>query len=237
MKKITLVLAMLLVVSAGFAQKKKVAVVTFFADKSVDLTDVGMGGAEIIADLANDPSFNLQPLLERYHTAFFNDYAKKFPFELVDEKLVTGKPEYQAWVSEYPGQRGPNNYVAIEGYKPISHNWGKKNETAMAKMFSEYDGVMFVWIDFAMQKGFGIGGTATTKMRATTNIALFNKKGEKVFNITEGENSKKTGVMAGGVPIMKPAKVLPMCESALEELMGDLDKRIEKIVKKSNQKL
>ena len=43
--------------------------------------------------------------------------------------------------------------------------------------------------------------------------------------------------MVGGVPVVKPEKILPMCESALQELMGDLRKRIAKIVKKSGVKL
>lgn len=43
--------------------------------------------------------------------------------------------------------------------------------------------------------------------------------------------------MVKGIPVMKPEKILPMCESALNELMGDLEKRIEKIVKKSEANL
>lgn len=43
--------------------------------------------------------------------------------------------------------------------------------------------------------------------------------------------------MVKGIPVMQPEKILPMCESALNELMGDLDKRIEKIVKKTDAKL
>ena len=43
--------------------------------------------------------------------------------------------------------------------------------------------------------------------------------------------------MVGGVPVINPEKLLPMCDSALEELMGDLQKRIAKIIKKSDAKL
>lgn len=108
----------------------------------------------------------------------------------------------------------------------------------MAKIFADKaDGVMFVYVNFSFEKGFGIGSTMTIKMRATTRIALYNKTGEKVFAFEENERSKKTGVMVGGVPVVKPEKILPMCESALEELMGDLRKRIAKIVKKSSMKL
>ena len=107
----------------------------------------------------------------------------------------------------------------------------------MANIFKEYDGVMFVEIHFDLVKGFGIGGTATLKMKAFARMALYNKKGAKVFAINESANSKKTTVMVGGIPVMKPKKILPMCESALDRLMKHLDKKIEKITKKSAKKL
>jgi len=128
-------------------------------------------------------------------------------------------------------------FEVIDGYQPIDPHIGHKNEEGMEKIFSDADGVMFVFITFSLEKGFGIGGTATTKMRAFTNIILYNKKGDKVFSINESANSKKTGVMAGGIPVMKPEKVLPMCKSALDELMKDLDKRLQKIIDKSAKKL
>jgi hypothetical protein len=237
MRKITMLFVILMLSATGFAQKKKVAVVSFYADRLVNLDDLGMGGAEIIADLANNDSFNLQPLVQQYHDKFFNEYSKKFPFDLLPETEVTGNAAYQAYQPEYRPGYSAASYASYPGYKPVNDVWGKNNEKAMIKMFPEADGVMFVYIDFKMMKGFGIGGTATTKMRVTTNITLYNKKGEKVFSINEGENSKKTGVMVGGVPVMKPEKVLPMAESALNELMGDLEKRLQKIIDKSAKKL
>lgn len=66
---------------------------------------------------------------------------------------------------------------------------------------------------------------------------FYNKKGKKVFAFSESERSKKTSVMVGGIPVVKPEKILPMCESALTELMGDLKKRIAKIVSKAEKKL
>jgi hypothetical protein len=43
--------------------------------------------------------------------------------------------------------------------------------------------------------------------------------------------------MVGGIPVVNPEKILPMCESALTELMGDLKKRIAKIISKTDKKL
>ncbi len=219
----------------GFSQNKKVAVVTFYADKQIDFSDVGLTGISVIADLTNNPDFNLAPMLAKYHDKFFNEYAKKFPFELVDETVVTSNEAYKNYKPSF--ENGSGQFLTSPGYQAINPNWGKDNERAMAKIFQEYDGVMFVFINFQMNKGFGVGGTASTKMKAYTNIVVYNKKAEKVFTINENANSKKTGVMVGGLPVMKVDKILPMVESALDELMIDLDKRIQKIIDKSAKKL
>ena len=130
-----------------------------------------------------------------------------------------------------------SRFQTTDGYIAIQPTLSSANVDGMLKLFPEADGVLYVYIKFALNKGFGVGGTATTKMQAYTHIALYNKKGDKVFAINEHANSKKTGVMVGGVPIMKPEKILPMCESALDELMEDLDGRLNKIIKKSNKNL
>lgn len=243
LKSIICVVMLFSIAQTVTAQKKKVAVVTFYANKMVDYSALEIPAGEMmkeLLDLRNDPNFNLAPLLETYHTNFFNEYSKSFPFELLPENVVTENKAYQAY-NEGSGNTTYDalDYLMFPGYKYLYEGiLGKSNEVAVAKMFeNEADGVMFVYIDFSFQKGFGIGKTMSIKMRATTRIALYNKKGEKVFAFSEGENSKKTGVMVKGIPVMKPEKILPMCESALTELMGDLDKRIEKIVKKSEAKL
>ena len=243
LKSIVYVVMLFSIVQTVTAQKKKVAVVSFYANKMVDYTALEIPAGEImkdLLDLRNDPNFNLAPLLEAYHTNFINDYSKKLPFELLPESTVIENKEYQDFVPKYDlTAYEALDYLLFPGYKFIYEGpMGEANEVAIAKMFeNEADGVLFVSIDFSFQKGFGLGKTMSIKMRATTRLALYNKKGEKVFAFSEGENSKKTGVMVGGVPVIKPEKIIPMCESALNELMGDLDKRLEKIVKKSEAKL
>lgn len=226
-----------------FSQQKKVAVVTFYANKMVEFKELGIGSEELIKDvldLQDNPDFNLGPLLEQYHTNFFTDYAKAFPFELLPETNVVDSEKYQNFEPKYDlNAYDAQNYLNYGNYKYIYEGTlGKSNEEGIAKLFAnEADGVLFVNIDFAFEKGFGVGKTMSIKVRATTRIALYNKKGEKVFAFSESERSIKTGVMVGGVPVVKPEKILPMCESALTELMGDLKKRIAKIVSKAEKKL
>ena len=239
MRKIKMMFAVVLctVSAMGIAQTKKVAVVTFYADKQVGLKDVGLEAVSLVTDLRNDPNFNLAPLVQQFHDKFFKEYATKLPFTLLPETTVTSNAAYQSFKPEFEPGFEATRYVTAPGYQPITPNYGKANVQAMTKLFGDADGVLFVYVTFELNKGFGIGGTASTKMQAYTNIVLYNKKGEKVFTINEHANSKKTGIMVGGVPVMKSDKILPMCQSALEELMADLDKRIEKIIDKTAKKL
>jgi hypothetical protein len=238
-----LFIVMLLVSQLGFSQKKKIAVVTFYANKMVAFDELGIGADVIlrdILDLRDNPNFNLNPLLQQYHDNFFNDYSKELPFDLLPESEVLNNAAYQAFIPKYNlSNYDAKNYLMYDKYKYIYEGVaGQANEVGIAKLFADKaDGVLFVNIDFAMEKGFGVGSTATVKMRATTRMALYNKSGEKVFAFSESERSKKTAVMVKGIPVIKPEKILPMCESALTELMGDLKKRIAKIVKKSEMKL
>jgi hypothetical protein len=241
--KILRVTVCVLLMTTSYGQKKKVAVVTFYANKMVEFKELGIGSEELIKnilDLRDNPNFNLTPLLEQYHTNFFSEYAKEFPFELLPESAVVDSKKYQDFQPKYHlTDYDALNYLNYGNYKYIYEGiLGKDNEEGIAKLFAdEADGVLFVNIDFAFEQGFGIGKTMSIKIRATTRIALYNTKGEKVFAFSESERSKKTGVMVGGIPVVKPEKILPMCESALTELMGDLKKRIAKIISKTNKKL
>lgn len=242
MKKL-LVVFILLFSTLSIAQKKKVAVVTFYANKMISFDGLGPGYDFILKDLVNlrdDPNFNLTPILEKYHSNFFNEYSKELPFDLAPESEILDNPNYVSFVPKYElSKYDAKDFLAIDKYKYIYEGlMGKYNEEGIAKALADkVDGVLFIQIDFGFVPGFGIGKTMSIKMRATTRLALYNKTGEKVFAFSEGENSKKTGVMIGGIPVVKPEKLLPMCESALDELMGDLQKRLAKIVKKTSLKL
>lgn len=225
------------------AQKKKVAVVTFYANKMVKFDELGAGTDFILKEivgLRDDPQFNLKPILQKYHDNFFIEYSKELPFDLLPENEVVDNENYKAFIPKFElSNYSERDILLYDKYKYIYEgNLGKYNEEGIAKIFSNVaDGVLFIYVDFAFEKGFGLGSTMTIKMRATTRFALYNKTGEKVFSFFESERSKKTGVMIKGIPVITPEKILPMCESALEELMGDLKKRLTKITKKSEMKL
>lgn len=244
MKKLILVAFICMVsVLKGYAQDKKVAVVTFYTDKIIDFKELGLGSEALITEVAglrDNPDFDLTPVLEKFHKEFFTSYAEKLPFALLDEETVTGNQGYKDFEPKWEkSEEELKRYVVADGYKFIYEGvLGKENEEGIANVFSDVaDGVLFIEIHFAFDKGFGIGGTSSLKMKAFARMALYDKNGKKVVVINESANSKKTSVMVGGIPVMKPEKILPMCESAVDQLMKDLNKRIKKITKNVAKKL
>ena len=196
--KLVIVFLSIFVVSQVQAQKKKVAVVTFYVNKHIDFNSLG-GGAALaggIASLSEDPKFDLTSVLNNFHDVFFNEYAKVFPFDLLPESVVLSNDEYAEYVS----------------------NWGETKDE---------DRNGFV------RKSMGLAAG----IQAFVRMKIWNSEGEKVFKINELATSKKSVPMVAGVPVMKVDKLLPLCESASEELIEDLGKRIKKIASKSAKKL
>ena len=241
MKKTILLFSLIFTLFAVKAQDKKVAVVTFNTDKIIGFSDLGIGSEEMLTKvlkLRDNPDFDLTPILEKFHTKFFNKYSKEFPFKILDEKVVLSNEDYKAYIPKFEkSEEALKRFAVYEGYKLIHEGFmGKANEVAVANIFKDSaQGVMFVTISFDLVKGFGLGGVATVKMRAKARIALYNSEGKNVYVIKEGANSKKSSVMVKGIPVMSTKKILPMCESASEKLMKDLKKKLPKIIRKTSK--
>ena len=221
------------------AQNKKVAVVTFYVVKKIGVSDFGATATAAVTQLIDDPNFNMGPLLTSFHDQFFNTYAKDFPFQLLPEAEVTGNADYKAYAPAGEATSGvfKDNYnLPFEGYKIILPLSGTKNEQALLKIFNQADGVIKVYIDFDLVK-IGFGGMGVVKVNAHSNITLYNKAGDKIFSIRSDAKSKGSSPLIAGVPVLKPEKILPMCESALSELMITLQKDMPKMTKKADSKL
>lgn len=242
MKKISFLIPLFLalLITGSFAQTKKVAVVTFYVVKQIGIKDFGSAAAAAaVAKLGDDPNFNMVPMLNNFHTQFFESYSKNFPFQLLPEDQVINNDAYKAFVSAGSASSGvfKDTYnIPFEGYKVIVPLAGRRNEEDMLKIFSQCDGVMKVYINFDLVK-IGLGGMGIVKVNAHANVDLFNKDGDKVFFIKEDAKSKGGSALIGGVPVMTPEKILPMCESAFDELMANLQKDLPKMVKKADSKL
>ena len=236
------IIAFLSVCMLGNAQKKKVAVITFYADKTIDLSELS-ASADLIArnsSLSDDPRFNLTEPLKKLHTAFFSEYAKNFDFEIMDEKEVLANETYKAFIPTY--QEG-NTFLtnvetttSIEGYNVIpSYRKNVKDLKPVAEALG-VDAILFVNLSFGFVKT-GVGKFGYVSVQARYNMDLFTKDNNSIFQFNEIAGSKKKAVMVGGIPIMKPEKIQPMCESAVDKLMKDLNKKVERLAKKANKKM
>jgi hypothetical protein len=251
MKKALLFLSLLVIASTSvFAQKKKVAVVTFYVDKNINFSGLNENAAlaGAVASLAEDPNFDLNSALNQFHDAFFGELAKSMPFELIDEGIVINNEAYKSYDNIGTDAADEDkklfqHYIAYEGYKPLIEvakvsNDKYRAELQMLEIFGdEVDGVMFVRLDYSFIQKLAVGGTGTAGIAAWTRIKLWNKDGDKVFAKNEQGTSKKSVPIAGGIPVMKPAKIQDLCESATEKLISDLKKKLPKTVKKIDKKL
>lgn len=232
----------------SMAQKKKVAVVTFYGDKYISFSELD-GNAALgasIATLSKDPNFDIKPIVKKFHDTFFTELAKELPFDLYPEEKVINNPAYIAYKSrmgETEDATDPallQNFVVADGYKPMMETMSKKykNELKMLEIFgNDVDGVMFVYIDFAFVKKFAVGGTGSAGMKAYVRMKLWNKTGDKVFTVNESANSDKSVAIVNGIPVIKVEKILPLCDDAATQIIADLKKRIPKMAAKVEKKL
>ena len=246
MKKIIIIMIVLSFgLNSSINSQKKVALTSFWVSKHIGFEQIG-GSASLvaaIASLSEDPNFNLQPVLDNFYKTFTEDYSENFPFELMSEEDVIKRPEYIAYEGRFNENKDKDRskmfqrYLTPEGYKPLVESLfkgEKSNQMQMIKMFNDADGVMFVSMGYEFVKKTA---PFTAGVRAFVRIKLWNKEGKKVFAINEYGISKKSVGIVGGIPLMKPEKLLPLCESASEKLVSDLSKKIGKVSKKAAKKL
>ena len=231
--------------NSSINSQKKVALTSFWVSKHIGFEQIGgnAGLVAAIASLSEDPNFNLQPVLDNFYKTFTEDYSENFPFELMSEEDVIKRPEYIAYQGRFNEGKDADRsklfqrYLTPKGYKPLVESLfkgEKSNQMQMIKMFKDADGVMFVSMGYEFIKKTV---PFTAGVKAFVRIKLWNKEGKKVFAINENGISKKSVGIVGGIPIMKPEKLLPLCENASEKLVSDLSKKIGKVTKKAAKKL
>ena len=231
---------------SSIAQDKKVALTTFYVSKHIGFSALGgsAGMAASIASLAEDPKFNLKPVLDNFYKTFMDVYVPQFTFAMLPTADVTEKEAYKAYEGRYDQDKDADaskwrqRFLVVDGFKPLTEsliNKEKSNPMQMVEMFKETaDGIMFVSMGYEfVRKTVPL----TAGIQAYIKIKVWNKDGEKVFAIHETAISKKSVAIVAGIPLMKIEKLLPLCEDASAELIEDLGKRIGKIAKKSAKNL
>ena len=256
MKKVFVIfICALLATTVIYGQKKRVAVVTFYVDKYINANKiVETSRADTYEKTKeDDPRFDLRPNLQNFHETFMKDYVKKFPFELIPEEEVLNHDMFKA----YKGLDGVEDqdsvddlneaihdrFIAIEGYNVLLtggnmlRSWRTESHLITILEDMNVDGVMFVYLHYAWEPKVAFGGLGNAGIRAYINMDLFNKEAKKVFKLEEYATSKKGVALIQGAPVFNYDKLMPMCESATDELLDDLDKKIPKYIKKVDKNL
>jgi hypothetical protein len=221
----------------AFSQKK-VALVTFYCDKKIGGTGLGTASESLI----NDPSFNLQSIVDKSYQRYIKDFAKDFPFQLMDNAEVVSNPDYKSYKSRYmvdttktlnklAGLQFVTAQDMIFAYGDITlAKEENRDQCNLNKIFNTADGILFVSMDYEFEtRMMGLGAGIT----AYLNMFLFDKECGKVFRIREFGKSKGKVAAVAGIPIMDPKKIQPLCEDATEVLFAELEGKLGKIVKKS----
>ncbi|MCX8491848.1 MAG: hypothetical protein ORN54_12350 [Cyclobacteriaceae bacterium] len=184
MKIKNLVITFLLFASATpLLAQKKIALLTFYCDKKIQGTGLGP-----IENLINDPNFSLQPLVNKSYKRFIEEFAKEFPFQLVDHQVISSNEQYRNYKSKMLVDTSKNankfmgvQYAVVDGFifayggaKGLlkDENWDPHN---LSKMFSDIDGILFVSMDYEFEQrlmGFGAGIKVNWSQNASLSYAL-----------------------------------------------------------------
>ena len=244
-----------LVTSITYGQKKRIAVVTFYADKYINANKIVETSRQATYEKTkeDDPRFDLRPILEEFHETFMKKYVKEFPFEVVPEDEIINNIMYKAYrgLDGVEDQDSIDNlneaindrFIAIDGYNVLLtggnmlRSW--RTESHLLKILEDVniDGVMFVSMSYAWEPKVAFGGLGNAGIRSYIYMDLFNKEAKKVFTLEEHATSKKGVALVSGAPILNYDKLLPMCQNATEELLDDLNKKLPKYIKKVDKKL
>ena len=256
MKKLFyLTFILFLVTSITYGQKKRIAIVTFYADKYINANKIVETSRQATYEKTkeDDPRFDLRPILEDFHKTFMKKYVKEFPFEVVPEDEIINNIMYKAYkgLDGVEDQDSIDNlneaindrFIAIDGYNVLLtggnmlRSW--RTESHLLKILEDMDidGVMFISMSYAWEPKIAFGGLGNAGIRSFINMELFNKEAKKVFDLEEYATSKKGVALVSGAPIFNYDKLLPMCANATEELMDDLNKKLPKYIKKVDKKL
>ena len=136
-----------------------------------------------------------------------------------------------------------DRFIAIDGYNVLLtggnmlRSWRTESHLITILEDINVDGVMFIYLHFSWEPKVALGGLGTAGIRAYINMELFNKEAKKVFNLEEYATSKKGVALVQGAPVLNYDKLMPMCESATEELLEDLNKKLPKYIKKVDKNL
>ena len=204
MKKLFyLTFILFLVTSITYGQKKRIAIVTFYADKYINANKIVETSRQATYEKTkeDDPRFDLRPILEDFHKTFMKKYVKEFPFEVVPEDEIINNIMYKAYkgLDGIEDQDSVDNlneaindrFIAIDGYNVLLtggnmlRSWRTESHLLKILEDADIDGVMFISMSYAWEPKIAFGGLGNAGIRSYINMELFNKEAKKVFDLEE----------------------------------------------------
>ncbi|GAB3926060.1 hypothetical protein [Larkinella terrae] len=215
--------------------------------------------------IAVDPRFEVMPILLRFQKLFFTEFAPQLPFQVLDEATVLNNPKYRAYNQEVKdtklyrlaaeltdriGIAPPGYHLLMFMGEPslmgkLTRTEDNSATTDIVRMFDgQADGIMVIGLSFSLANkrsalGFVTGSMVEkAAMKAYVTLDLYNKDGKRVFNIQESAYSEQDYTKVGGFALkLKVDDLLPMCESATNNLFEALKEKLPKMARRAGNRL
>jgi hypothetical protein len=232
MKTIIFVFAFLFAAGIASAQINKCALISVFGDRN--LSDNPLD-TKIYESLMKDSSFNLTPIVNKFDQTIRESFLPQFPFPFLAKEEVVKSAGYYDLRALTKWAKDSWSTTSADLYIPIAAFGIADDTEAIKKSFEVVqqgvDGVMIAYINFNIYNAGGFGPMAKSKVYAYVNLKIFNKDGKRIFKVKERASSDM-GVLAVGGIITDTKKVMPMIESAANNLMKDMNTVLPKALAK-----
>jgi len=226
------VLLLILICSAASAQIQKGALISVFGDRNLSDDPMETKFYEV---LMKDTSFNLNPIVNKFDQTIREKFIPQFPFQFAAKEEVVNAPGYAdlrtltRWANDQWYTTPAKQYIPIAAF-------GIADDTDAIKKSFEIiqqgvDGVMIAYINFNIYSAGGIGPMAKKKVYAYVNLKIFNKEGKRIFKLKERASSDEGVISVAGI-ITDIKKVMPMVNSAADNLLKDMEAKLPKSLNK-----
>lgn len=208
------------------AQDQKIALVSVYCSKMVDMTDFTGSMAGIVNTLANSEDFKLDPFVDQLHKNIMDNYLSNLDYTFMPEEEVLNHEGYDESLNDDALLSG-DFMIRPEGYESV-HTRSKKAQKATIAAFPEVDGIMMVGIDYKLVKMVEAMGFGTAKIQANVHLRIIDRKSKKLLNVLVNQRSDgKIKFALGGV--FDTDVLMPLVEDATKKALARMD---EKIIRK-----
>lgn len=196
---------------------KKVALVTIYAPKALNMSAAGSSIVEGIIETAARDVLALKPELTQIKDAFYTDFDKLFPFKLIPEDDLFAMEEYQQ--IESSSLITDITMSIPDGYKGLLYTKGSA-KYAFSKM-PKIDGVLLAYGNYSVIKS---NIPFKYYVQAEIQFSVYNRALAKLG--TARINAKSDDTMAVVIGF-KPASAQQLMKQATKNLIKQIKHTVE----------